>query len=141
MGWWAKPIYTLLQLLQPADIADGIANSPLCTVHISGLFCTGTANSTLYCAYIFAHTPVPRVASNLHYAHHAHCAIDSEASKLTLHCAVYVLYSVHSAQFAVHTMHWAAQSAVTLGSQGVGIGGFTRLLPCNYTQLLSIYTA
>ena len=53
----------------------------------------------------------------------------------------YTHYAQKTLLFAwqVHTCKSAILS--DKGSQRVGIGGFTRLLPCNYTQLLSIHIA
>ena len=115
-------------------------------------FADGIANFRLLCAYIFAHTPVPRVASNLH---NSLCIVQSTVTK-ALHSALFTLHSVqctnlctvqsalcrvHYAEYTLCTMH-SMRSAICSdkGSQRVGIGGFTRLLPCNYTHLLSIHT-
>ena len=100
LGWWPKPIYTLLD---PADIADGIVlNNTLHFLHMQASQCIMLHSLSIMC-----------------YTHYAQKTL---------------LFAQQ-----VHTCKSAILS--DKGSQRVGIGGFTRLLPCNYTQLLSIHTA
>ena len=61
-------------------------------------------------------------------------------------CTTYKHCTFYSAIIKVRSssqckLHSAVQTDSDRGSPRVGIGGFTRLLPCNYTQLLSIHIA
>ena len=66
LGWWPKPIYTLLQ---PADIADGIAHCAIPLAQASQCtFWQSFAHQTLnFVTFLCIHQS-QRVASNLHNA-------------------------------------------------------------------------
>ena len=78
--------------------------------------------------------------------HYAQCNLQWQRH-CTVHCShctvfnapTYLQCRIHYAKCTMYSMRSAICS--DKGSQRVGIGGFTRLLPCNYTHLLSIHTA
>ena len=112
--------------------------------------CTGNWNCTVHSL----HCAVVGALCNMHSALHSICsAICSDKGSQRVGIAHIALCVSHYTMCTVQSMntvcHYSVQSMNTLhsaicsdkGSRRVGIGGFTRLLPCNYTQLLSIYTA
>ena len=102
LGWWPKPIYTLLQ---PADIADGIA-------HCFALFCK------LLCAFIFAlfcrwHCKL-QTALRLHFCTYTSPKGGIQLAQFTMHSAIYsdksiAQCNVHTAQCSMHQLMYSAE--------------------------------
>ena len=144
LGWWPKPIYTLLQ---PADIADGIAHFALfCTVLQTALrlhFCTYTSpKGGIQLAQFTMHSAIYSDKSIAQCTvHTAQCSMHQPmySAECTMH---YVLCRVHYALCTV----CGVQSAVTREAREWALGDLRGFCPVitptysPYTLLRTQYT-